>query len=206
MLDPVDRVARLRRADPRRPRDGIARIPPGQYETKKYPVLSYGPTPIIELAAWRLRIFGLVETPVELDWAAFSALPTTRVTVDIHCVTRWTMLDAMWEGVPFAEIMRLARPLPEAQFVMQHSYGGYTTNLPLDDLLRPDVLLAYRYNDQPLDAEHGGPMRLVVPHLYFWKSAKWLTGIEFMRADRAGFWEQAGYHNHGDPWTEERFS
>lgn len=205
MIDPLERVARLRRASPRRPRDASGRIPPGQYETKKYPVLSYGPTPIIDLATWRLRLFGLVEQPVELDWTAFTALPTSRVTVDIHCVTRWTMLDAVWEGVPFAEVMKLARPLPEARFVMQHSYGGYSTNLPLEDLLQENVLLAYRYHDQPLDAEHGGPMRMLVPHLYFWKSAKWLNGIEFLRADRPGFWEQAGYHNHGDPWSEERF-
>jgi DMSO/TMAO reductase YedYZ molybdopterin-dependent catalytic subunit len=206
MIDPFERVARLRRADPRRPRDGNERLPPGQYETKKYPVLSYGPTPIIDLATWRLSVFGLVERPVELDWATFTALPTQRVTVDIHCVTRWTMLDAVWEGVPFTEIMTLARPLLEATFVMQHSYGGYTTNVPLEDLLRENVLLAYRYDDRPLDAEHGGPMRLVVPHLYFWKSAKWLHEIEFMRTDRPGFWEQAGYHNRGDPWMEERFS
>jgi DMSO/TMAO reductase YedYZ molybdopterin-dependent catalytic subunit len=205
MFDPLERVARLRRANPRRPRDGGERIPPGQYETKKFPVLSYGPTPIIALETWRLRLFGLVEQPVEMDWAAFTALPTRRITADIHCVTRWTMLDSVWEGVPFAEIMKLARPSPEAKFVMQHSYGGYTTNLPLEDLLRENVLLAYRYNDQPLDAEHGGPMRMLVPHLYFWKSAKWLNGIEFMRADRPGFWEQAGYHNRGEPWSEERF-
>jgi len=205
VTDPLERVARLRRADPKRPREASERIPPGQYQTKKYPVLSYGPTPVIDLATWRLKVFGLVAAPLELSWSEFTALPTTRVTVDIHCVTRWTMLDAVWEGVPFAEIVRRAAPEPEAKTVMQHSYGGYTTNLPLEDLLRDNVLLAYRYNDEPLGAEHGGPMRLVVPHRYFWKSAKWLNGIELLRNDRPGFWEQAGYHHHGDPWTEERF-
>jgi DMSO/TMAO reductase YedYZ molybdopterin-dependent catalytic subunit len=204
-IDPADRVARLRRARPARPREDGERIPPGQYQTRKYPVLSYGPTPVIDLASWRFSVTGLVAAPLELTWAEFTALPTERITVDIHCVTRWSMLDAVWEGVPFAEIVGRAEPLPEARFVMQHSYGGYTANLPLDDLVRDDVLLAYRYNDAPLDPEHGGPMRLVVPHRYFWKSAKWLNRLEFLGQDRPGFWEQYGYHNRGDPWTEERF-
>lgn len=205
--DPIKRVQRLRQANPKREQAGERdRIPPGQYRTDKFPVLSYGPTPRIDLSTWRLRVFGLVEEPFEINWLEFTSLSTTIVKTDIHCVTRWSQLDTVWEGVRFGDFMRRVLPKPEAQFVMEHSYGGYTTNMRLDELLDDDVLLAYKYNGQPLDPEHGGPLRLVVPKLYFWKSAKWLNGLEFMAENQPGFWEGYGYHMHGDPWTEERFA
>ena len=199
------RVERLRSAQPKRQAESENRIPPGQYRTEKFPVLTYGADPKIDLQTWRLRLFGMVEKPLELDWAEFTTLPTVRITTDIHCVTRWSKLDMVWEGVPFTEILNLVSLKPEARYVMQHSCGGYTTNLPLHDLLDDEILLAYKYDERPLAREHGGPMRLVVPRLYFWKSAKWLNGLEFMAEDQPGFWEQYGYHNHGDPWGEERF-
>ncbi len=207
ILDPIKRVQRLRQAQPKREQDLNLRerIPPGQYHTDKFPVLTYGPTPRIDLNTWRLKLFGLVEEPLELAWDDFTAMPPKTITVDIHCVTRWSKLDTIWEGVPFKALFQKIRPKPEARFVMEHSYGGYTTNIALEELLDNDVLLAYKYNGQPLDPEHGGPMRLVVPKLYFWKSAKWLNGLEFLAENRPGFWEHYGYHMHGDPWTEERF-
>jgi DMSO/TMAO reductase YedYZ molybdopterin-dependent catalytic subunit len=174
--------------------------------THKFPVLTYGGTPHINLKDWRLRVWGLVEEPHEFTWEGLMQLPTQRQVCDIHCVTRWSKLDTVWEGVPFREIARLVRPRPEARFVVEHAYGGYTTNMPLAELLDDDVLLAFKYDYQPLEPEHGGPLRMLVPKLYFWKSAKWLNGLEFMAEDRAGFWEMYGYHMHGDPWTEERFS
>jgi DMSO/TMAO reductase YedYZ molybdopterin-dependent catalytic subunit len=207
ILDPLKRVARLKEAKPKREKDfdPANRIPPGQYLAEKFPVLSYGATPKIDLKSWRLRVFGLVEEPFELSWAEFTSLPTVTVQTDIHCVTRWSKLDTVWEGVSFKEIVQRAKPLPEAKFLMQHSYGGYTTNVPLSELLDDQVLLAYKYGGELLSPDHGGPMRLVVPQLYFWKSAKWLNGLEFMEYDQPGFWEQYGYHNHGDPWKEQRF-
>jgi len=207
ILDPLKRVQSLRRADQRREhKAGQGRIPPGQAITHKFPVLSFGSTPHLDLNAWRLKVWGLVAEPREFTWAEFRQLPRQRQVCDIHCVTRWSKLDTAWEGVPFHEIVKLVRPLPTAQFVMQHAYGDYTTNVPLAELLNDDVLLAFQYDDQPLDPEHGGPVRMLVPQLYFWKSAKWLQGLEFIAEDRPGFWETYGYHMHGDPWTEERFS
>ncbi len=203
--DPAERVARLRRARPTRKRDNDDRVPPGQFLTEKFPVLTYGPITPVDLRTWRLRLWGAVENEREFTWDEFTALPTIRVEADIHCVTRWTKLDAVWEGVAFREVASRARPTAGAMFVMQHAYGDYTTNLPLDELMDDDVVLAYRYGGEPLAAEHGGPMRLVVPKLYFWKSAKWLRGLEFRSEDQPGFWEIYGYHNHGDPWIEERF-
>lgn len=186
--------------------DGRLRLPPGQSLTEKWPVLHYGGIPRIDLATWEFRMFGLVEQEVKLTWEEFMALPQTTITGDVHCVTRWSKYDNTWTGVHIRDIMALVTPLPEARFVMQHSYGGYTTNIPLDELLGEDVILAHSHNGQPLSKDHGWPMRLVVPKLYFWKSAKWLRAFEFMAGDRPGFWEQYGYHNHGDPWKEERFS
>ena len=207
ILDPLKRVQNLRRADQRREHEaGQGRLPPGQALTHKFPVLSYSNTPQIDLQQWRLKVWGLVAEPREFTWAEFMQLPRQRQVCDIHCVTRWSKLDTVWEGVSFREIIKLVRPLPSAQFVMQHAYGNYTTNVPLAELLNDDVLLAFQYDDQPLDPAHGGPVRMLVPQLYFWKSAKWLEGLEFMAEDRAGFWETYGYHMHGDPWTEERFS
>ena len=182
------------------------RVPPGQFVTEKFPVLTYGPVPQVELDTWRLKVWGAVANPIDLSWSDVSALPTVTVHTDIHCVTRWSKLDTTWEGVRFGEIVDRVQPKPDARFVMQHAYGGYTTNLPLEEMLGDDVLLAYRFDGAPLAPEHGGPMRMLVPKLYFWKSAKWLSGLEFRSDDAPGFWETYGYHNHGDPWKEERFS
>ncbi len=205
ILDPLKRVERLRKAQPKRQSDSESRVPPGQYKTEKFPVLSYGPTPRIDLNSWRLRVFGLVEQTSEFTWTEFNSLPSVTIERDIHCVTRWSKLDTIWEGVLFKELVKQVKLKPQAKYVMQHSYGGYTTNLPLEELLDDDVLLAYKFAGQPLPPEHGGPMRMLVPKLYFWKSAKWLNGLEFMAEDKPGFWEGYGYHNHGDPWQEERF-
>ena len=179
--------------------------PPGQFVTEKFPVLTYGETPTIDLKTWRFRIFGLVEEEVTLRWEEFMRLPQTAVTADFHCVTQWSRLDNLWEGVAFKEVVRLARVKPEAMYVTIHCYGSYTTNLPLDVLMEDDVLLAHRHDGKPLALEHGGPLRLVVPKKYAWKSAKWVNGLELMAQDRAGFWEQLGYNNNADPWKEERF-
>ncbi len=207
ILDPLKRVQRLREADSRREHGaGQDRLPPGQVITEKFPVLTYGNTPRIDLKDWRLKVWGLVEEPREFTWEEFIQLPKQRQVCDIHCVTRWSKLDTVWEGVPFREVARLVRPKPEARFVMQHAYGGYATNVPLAELLDDDVLLAFNYDDKPLEREHGGPVRMLMPKLYFWKSAKWLRGLEFMAEDRPGFWEMYGYHMHGDPAKEERFS
>jgi DMSO/TMAO reductase YedYZ molybdopterin-dependent catalytic subunit len=205
--DPQQRVDRLRRAKPLRPQDGdlLDCLPPGQYVTTKFPVLTYGETPIINLEDWRLKVWGLVENPIELNWQEFRALPAKEIICDLHCVTRWSQLNMRWEGVAFSEIAKIVRPKPEARFVMEHSYGGYTTNVPLHELYDDDVLIAYNYDGRPLATDHGGPVRMLVPKLYLWKSAKWLRGLEFMARDKSGFWEMYGYHNHGDPWTEERF-
>jgi DMSO/TMAO reductase YedYZ molybdopterin-dependent catalytic subunit len=204
--DPVERVQRLRRADDRRARDmGVGRLPPGQVLTQKFPVLTYGGTPRIDLKLWRFQVWGLVKEK-EWTWDEFVALPRQTQTCDVHCVTRWSKLDTTWEGIPFTEVYKLLKPKPEAQCVMIHSYGGYTTNMTLAELMDDDVMFAFNYEDQPLEPEHGGPMRLLVPKLYFWKSAKWVRGLEFMDSNRPGFWETYGYHLHGDSWTEERFS
>lgn len=183
-----------------------ARTPPGQTLTGKWPVLHYGSVPRVDLARWRFTIFGLVEEPVELTWQQFSALPRAAIARDIHCVTTWSRLDNTFEGVPFKEVLGLVTPLPEARFAMIHAEYGFTTNLPLADLDRDDVLFADRHDGAPLTPDHGWPLRLVVPHLYFWKSAKWVRGIEFLAQDRPGFWERNGYHMRGDPWKEERYS
>lgn len=181
------------------------RIPPGQYLTEDFPVLHYGSVPRIHLSTWRLRIFGLVREPLELTWEQFVAWPQTKVEADFHCVTHFSKLDNLWEGVLFREIAALVRPLPEALYVVAHGCGGFTTNLPLEELMDEDVLLARRHNGADLTPDHGWPLRLVVPKLYAWKSAKWLSGLEFLDHDQPGFWEQNGYHNHGDPWKEERY-
>ncbi len=181
------------------------RVPPGQHLTDKWPVLHYGSVPKIDSAKWTLRIFGLVKTERTLDFPGFQALPQVQVFSDIHCVTTWSRLDNLWTGVSTAEIKKLVDVLPEAKFVIVHASGSFTTNLPLADFFESDVLMATQQNNVPISAEHGGPVRLVVPRLYFWKSAKWMTGIEFTDKDRPGFWESAGYHIHGDPWKEERY-
>ncbi|HEX5416936.1 MAG TPA: sulfite oxidase-like oxidoreductase [Chloroflexota bacterium] len=182
------------------------RVPPGQVVTEKWPVLHYGGIPRVDLKKWDFRVFGQVENPLTLTWEQFQALPRAEVHCDIHCVTRWSRLDNTFAGVPFREVYERAAPRSGARFVMIHAENGFTTNVPLDDLLQPNVLLADTHDGKPLPPEHGWPLRLVVPHLYFWKSAKWLRGFEFLPADRPGFWEQYGYHMRGDPWKEERYS
>ena len=181
------------------------RIPPGQFLTRKFPVLSYGPTPKIDLDDWRLRLFGLVEEELELNWEQFKALAWSAVEADFHCVTQWSALDNVWEGPLFSDLARLVKPKPEAKFVMAHCYGGYTTNMPLEAMLEGNAILAHKHDGQELTPDHGWPLRLVLPTRYGWKSAKWLDGIEFMAEDTPGFWEVRGYNNNGDPWKEERF-
>lgn len=181
------------------------RVPPGQFLTKKFPVLTHGATPRIDLGGWRLGWSGLVEEEVELDWEAFRALPWSTTESDFHCVTQWSALDNVWEGVLFSQLAAIARPKAEARFIMAHCYGGYTTNLPLEAALESGAILAHNHNGQELSRNHGWPVRLVIPSRYGWKSAKWVNNIEFMAEDRAGFWELRGYNNNGDPWKEERF-
>ncbi len=182
-----------------------SRLPPGQYLTQKFPLLHYGTVPRTDLSTWDLRLFGLVGAPVTLSWEQFRALPRTKVTVDIHCVTRWSKLDTTWEGVPIRAILDLAGLPPTATHVIAHCEQGYTTNLPLSVLDDDDdVLLADTYDGAPLEPDHGGPLRLLVPKRYFWKSAKWLRGLEFLDHDQPGFWERYGYHNEADPWLEQR--
>ncbi|OWJ75559.1 MULTISPECIES: sulfite oxidase-like oxidoreductase [Haematobacter] len=182
------------------------RLPPGQHLVKDWPVLDLGVEPEVPLDRWRLEITGFARNRTTLDWAAFTALPQHDLTTDIHCVTTWSRYDNPWKGVLTRDLLALAEPMAEAGFVLLESADGYTTNLPLDDFAAEDAVLATHWNGAPLTREHGGPMRLVVPHLYFWKSAKWLTRIEFIGRDRAGFWERNGYHMRGDPWAEERYS
>ncbi|GAC1044466.1 sulfite oxidase-like oxidoreductase [Rhizobium sp. No.120] len=182
------------------------RLPPGQHLVKNWPVLDLGVQPQISLSSWRLDVIGFVENRLSLDWATFQAIEQTTRVSDIHCVTTWSRYDNRWEGVSTRDLLDLAMPTAEAQHVLLTSYDGYTTNLPLADFAAEDAILATAWENQPLTREHGGPMRLVVPHLYFWKSAKWLNRIELIGADRAGFWEKNGYHMYGDPWREQRYS
>jgi DMSO/TMAO reductase YedYZ molybdopterin-dependent catalytic subunit len=182
------------------------RLPPGQILTEKWPVLHYGSVPKVDLATWDLRVHGLVEEPARWTYEEFQQQPRVRVHSDIHCVTRWSRYDNLWEGVSLREILGRVRPKPEARFAIIHAEQNFTSNLPLGELLHDDVLLADRHDGVPLTPEHGWPLRLVVPRRYFWKSAKWIRAIEIVPADRPGFWEQNGYHNDADPWREERFS
>jgi DMSO/TMAO reductase YedYZ molybdopterin-dependent catalytic subunit len=183
-----------------------ARIPPGQALTTKWPVLTYGRTPRFDPKTWTFRCTGLVDEEVTWTWEEFLKLPRTEVTCDIHCVTRWSRLDNRFEGVHIQEIMKRVRLKPEARYVLIHADPDYTTNLPLRDLIDDDVLLALRHDGAELTPDHGGPLRLVVPKLYFWKSAKWLRALEFLDVNPPGFWELNGYHMHADPWSEERYS
>jgi DMSO/TMAO reductase YedYZ molybdopterin-dependent catalytic subunit len=182
------------------------RVPPGQRLTEGFPVLHYNRVPEIDTERWTFSIFGAVKERVSLAYKEFIALPQVKVFSDIHCVTGWSRLNNLWEGVSANEIKNMARLLPEARFVMVHSADGYTTNLSLDDFFRPDVVFATKHDGKQITAEHGYPIRLVVPRLYIWKGAKWVTGVEFMERDKRGLWESHGYHNHGDPWKEERYS
>ena len=180
------------------------RVPPGQYATSDFPVLSAGPTPRLPLEQWRLTI--TTETGAEKSWTwdEFRSLPGEAATVDIHCVTKWSKLETVWEGVSIDTLLEDIET--QASFLLAHSYGGYTTNLPLADVTAGKAWIVYSYAGEPLDPQHGGPARLLVPHLYFWKSAKWVERLELRTADRIGFWESYGYHNYGDPWREQRYA
>jgi DMSO/TMAO reductase YedYZ molybdopterin-dependent catalytic subunit len=198
------RTVRLRRPTTDTPLD--ARLPPGQHRARRWPVLQYGAIPQVDIATWELRIHGAVEAPLSLTWSQFEALPRSDVVADMHCVTRWSLLDMLWSGVPFAEVARLVVPTTAATHVLLHGLGGYTANVPLSAMLATDVLLATHANGDRLSPEHGFPVRAVIPNRYAWKSVKWLCGIEFLTADRPGFWERHGYSNGADPWREERFA
>ena len=180
-----------------------SRIPPGQYQTRDFPVLSAGPTPRTPLDMWNLTVDGAVDEPRQWSWEEFRALPSETVTADIHCVTKWSKLDTSWTAVPVEVLLDGVES--SGEFVTAWCDGGYTTNLPLGDLVDGRAWVAYEYGGDPLEPEHGGPARLLVPHLYFWKSAKWVAGLRIMDHDEPGFWEQNGYHIRGDPWKEERY-
>jgi DMSO/TMAO reductase YedYZ molybdopterin-dependent catalytic subunit len=182
------------------------RIPPGQWVSEKFPVLHYGSVPRVDVSKWRFFITGLVEKDIEFDFNEFKELPRIKVRADIHCVTTWSKLNTTWEGVSTIELKKLVNILPEAKHVVVHAEQGFTTNLTLEDFFKKDVLFALNYDNKPLTPEHGYPARLVVPQLYFWKSAKWVIGVEFTEEEHLGFWERAGYHARGDPWKEERYS
>ena len=193
------------------------RLPPGQALTNKFPVLHYGPVPPFNPLTWDFRAWGEVETPLRLSWDEFNQLPRTPLTMDIHCVTRWSKLETAWEGVSLRTLIEqgIIKPLPAAAYVLQHAEYGFTANLPLDVCLQDNFLLATHYEGQPITPEHGYPLRGVIGAIpgrddlevpYFWKGAKWLRGLEFMTRDRLGFWEQAGYHNEADVWKEQRYA
>ena len=191
----------------RRPPSEFAdRLPPGQYVEKGFPVLSAGPTPIVKKEQWR---FALKNGPQELkswSWDEFSQLPQSKFHKDIHCVTKWSKFDTNWEGVLFDDLLTAAGIAPPTDYILAHSYEGYSTNVPVKDLTGGKAIVALKYEDSPITSDHGGPARLLVPHLYFWKSAKWVNGLQFTERDEAGFWELRGYHIYGDPWREQRFT
>jgi DMSO/TMAO reductase YedYZ molybdopterin-dependent catalytic subunit len=180
------------------------RVPPGQYLTEGFPVLTVGPNPDYDLSTWDFQIYGEVEDELQLSWDELLGLPQKDVVTDIHCVTRWSKLDTAWRGVAVSDLLERAGIKPRGKYVMAYSDGGYTTNLPLEAVLDDDVLLAHTYDGEPLEHDHGGPLRLLVPKRYFWKSAKFVRKLEVMSEDRMGFWELNGYHNDADPWKEQR--
>jgi DMSO/TMAO reductase YedYZ molybdopterin-dependent catalytic subunit len=182
------------------------RLPPGQHLTRDWPTLDLGLTPEISREHWHLDVYGAVEHPVFWNWAQFTEQPQSQFVSDIHCVTTWSRYDNQWQGLATCDLLAACQPHEDARFVVLHSYDGYITNLALEDFAAEDAMLAHSWSGQPLTEEHGGPVRLVVPHLYFWKSAKWLQAIEFVTQDKPGYWEVRGYHNRGDPWKEERYS
>ena len=182
-----------------------ARLPPGQYLTEKWPVLHAGSVPNTDLATWSFEVFGEVERPVTLTWDELQALPSTEITVDVHCVTRWSRFDTSFKGVHWRELAKLVRPKPSAHFVLAHAEQGFTSNVPLEALEDEHALVAWEADGAPLEPDHGWPLRLVVPSRYFWKSAKWLRGLELLSADQPGFWERYGYHNDADYWQEQRY-
>jgi len=182
------------------------RLPPGQSLTLKWPVLHYGSVPHFDESKWDFKISGQVAAPLKLSWKEFRALPQTEVTSDFHCVTRWSRLNNTWKGVLFTEVLKLVKPRSEVKHVLVLAEEGYTANIPLEDLQRRNVVFAFDHDGVPLTAEHGGPVRLIVPHLYAWKSVKWARGFMLLDEDRLGFWERNGYHAYGDPWKEQRYS
>jgi DMSO/TMAO reductase YedYZ molybdopterin-dependent catalytic subunit len=182
------------------------RLPPGQSLTLKWPVLHYGSVPHFDEAKWDFKISGEVVAPLRLSWKEFRALPQTEVTSDFHCVTRWSRLNNVWKGVLFGEVLKLVQPKPAVRHVLVLAEEGYTSNIPLEDLLRLNVVFAFDHDAVPLTGEHGGPVRLIVPQLYAWKSVKWVRGLMLLDEDRLGFWERNGYHTYGDPWKEQRYS
>jgi DMSO/TMAO reductase YedYZ molybdopterin-dependent catalytic subunit len=181
------------------------RLPPGQYLTEKWPVLHAGTVPNTDLATWDFRVFGEVESPLTLSWDEFTALPTREITTDIHCVTRWSRFDTSFKGVHWSELAKVVKPKPSARYVLAHAEQDFTANVPIAALEDEEALLAYEADGEPLTPEHGWPLRLVIPKRYFWKSAKWLRGIELLDHDESGFWERLGYHNEADYWKEERY-
>ncbi|EKQ66757.1 sulfite oxidase-like oxidoreductase [Leptolyngbyaceae cyanobacterium JSC-12] len=181
------------------------RVPPGQHLAKGFPVLTYGETPSVAIETWQLKVWGLA-TELTLTWDDLMTMPQSDFTADFHCVTTWSKLDVQWRGVKVTDFMKSVEVYPQAKHVMQHCYGGYTTNVTIDDFLREENFFAHTLFGEPLPVEHGGPLRLVIPHLYAWKSAKWLNGLEFLEQMELGFWERNGYHHRGEPWTEERYS
>jgi len=200
---PISRGFRGRR----RSDSQVGRVPPGQHVTTDFPVLSAGPTPDTDLENWSFGLFEGEALLAEWSWVEFDAFPQTKVKVDIHCVTTWSKLDTNWQGVTIDALLGVAGlSEPPAPFAMMHCDGGYTTNLPVEDLIEGKAMIATRYEGQPLAPEHGGPARLLVPHLYFWKSAKWVRRLQFMDQDQPGFWEELGYHMYGDPWREQRYA
>lgn len=182
------------------------RIPPGQREIEKLPVLHAGKVPKIDLSTWKFRIWGLVGKEKEYTLKEFQSIMKIKVFSDIHCVTSWSKLNNLWEGISTSQLKEEVEILPDAKFVLIHAHGNFTTNLSLEDFFKEDVLFATHHNSKRLSIKHGYPLRLIVPQLYFWKSAKWVNGVEFLSKDKFGFWEANGYHNHGDPWNEERYS
>lgn len=181
------------------------RVPPGQHLANGFPVLTYGDTPRVSIQDWQFKVWGLAKE-VTFSWEDFLAMPQSEFTADFHCVTTWSKLDVKWKGIKVTDFMQHVNLDPKAAHTLEHCYGGYTTNLALEDFLREENFFAHTLFDQPLPAEHGGPMRLVVPHLYAWKSAKWINGLEFLDQMELGFWERNGYHQRGEPWAEERYS
>lgn len=181
------------------------RVPPGQRLATGFPVLTYGPTPQVDRSTWQFRVWGLAQEKT-FSWDDFMAMPQSEFTADFHCVTTWSKLDVQWIGVKVTDFMNYIDVDPKAVHIMEHCYGGYTTNIALEDFLREENFFAHTLFGEPLPLDHGGPMRLVVPHLYAWKSAKWINGLEFLPQEDLGFWERNGYHHRGDPWQEERYS